>query len=161
MGQEGKVWNWRIVYSSLMSIVINILISVHYNTLQRDILNLYCDERKDIQLNMAWAQGKSCGLRLYFIVFFDSSHNTDILNFKSSIGPPGRSILVELILRIASAAGQYGKILPSRLSNTGELNFNIIMLSNWECIRIRTRGGIYGRRRRRRGIFDGISQVES
>ena len=41
-------------------------------------------------------------------------------------------------------AGQYGKIYPSRLSNTGEVNFNSIMFSNWECIRIRTRGGIYG-----------------
>ena len=41
-----------------------------------------------------------------------------------------RSILEELILLIAPIAGQYGKILPGRLSNTGELNFNIIMLSN-------------------------------
>ena len=38
----------------------------------------------------------------------------------------------ELILRIASTAGQYGKILPSRLTNTGEVNFNIIMFSKWE-----------------------------
>ena len=30
-------------------------------------------------------------------------------------------------------AGQYGKIFPSRLSNTEELNFNNIMFSNWEC----------------------------
>ena len=39
----------------------------------------------------------------------------------------------ELILRIAWTAGQNGKILPSRLSNTGEFNFNIIMFSNQEC----------------------------
>ena len=69
-------------------------------------------------------------LRLYFIVFPDLSHNTDILNYKSSIDLPGRSILEELILRIALTAGQFGKILASKLSNTGELNFNIIMFSN-------------------------------
>ena len=44
------------------------------------------------------------------------------------------SILEELILCIAPTAVQYGKILPSRLSNTGELNFNIIMFSNRECL---------------------------
>ena len=37
------------------------------------------------------------------------------------------------ILPIAATAGQYGKILPSRVSNSGELNFNIIMFSHWEC----------------------------
>ena len=58
---------------------------------------------------------------------FDSSHNTAIFNYKSSTDLPWRSILEELILRIASTAGQWGKILPSRLSITGELNFNIIM----------------------------------
>ena len=36
----------------------------------------------------------------------------------------------ELILHIAPTAGQYGKILPSTLSNTGELDFNIILFSN-------------------------------
>ena len=72
----------------------------------------------------------SRGLWLYFIVLPDSSHNTDILNYKSSIELSGRSILEELIIRIAPTAGQYGKIIPSILSNTGELNFNIIMFSN-------------------------------
>ena len=102
------------------------------------VLYLYCDERMDIQWNLAWAQGKSRGkawgisqgLRLYFIVFPDSSHNSGILNFKSSIDLPGRSILEELIFRIAWT----WKILPSRLSNTGEFNFYIIMFSNWECL---------------------------
>ena len=75
------------------------------------------------------AQGISLGIRLYFIVFPDSSHITDILNYKSSINLPGISILEELILRIALIAGKYGKILPSRLSYTGEVNFNIIMFS--------------------------------
>ena len=65
---------------------------------------------------------------LYFIAYPDSSHNTDILNYNSSIDFPGRSILEELILHIAPTAGQYGKILPGRLSNTGKLSFNIIML---------------------------------
>ena len=76
------------------------------------------------------AQGISRGLRLYFIVCPDSSYNTDILNYKSSIDHPGRSILEESILHIAPTAGQYGKISPNRLSNVGELNFNIIMFSN-------------------------------
>ena len=35
----------------------------------------------------------------------------------------------ELILCIAPTAGQYGKILSSRLSDTGGLNFNIIMFN--------------------------------
>ena len=54
----------------------------------------------------------------------------NILNYNSSIDLPGRSILEQLILRIAPTAGQYGKILPSRLSNIGSLKFNIIMFSN-------------------------------
>ena len=63
--------------------------------------------------------------------FPDSSHRqTDIFNYNSSIDLSGRSILEELILRIALTAGRYGKIMPSRLSNTGELHFNIIMFSN-------------------------------
>ena len=53
------------------------------------------------------------GLRLYFIVFPDSSHNTDILNYNSSIDIPGRSILEELIVCFAPTAWQCGKILYS------------------------------------------------
>ena len=44
-----------------------------------------------------------------------SGHNTDIFNYKYSIDLPGISILEELILRTASTAGLYKKILPSRL----------------------------------------------
>ena len=62
------------------------------------------------------------------------SHNTDNHNYKASIDLPGRSMLEELILCIAFTAGQYGKILHSRLSNAGEVNFNFIMFSNWEWI---------------------------
>ena len=76
------------------------------------------------------ARGISRGPRLYFIVFPDLSHNTNIFNYKSSIDLPGRSILEELIIFIAVTAGQYGKILTRSLSNTGELNFNIVMFSN-------------------------------
>ena len=76
------------------------------------------------------ARGISRGLRLYFIVYPYSFHNTDILNYNFSIDLPGRSILEELILRIAPTAGQYGKILPSKLCNIEELNFNIIMFHN-------------------------------
>ena len=72
------------------------------------------------------------GLRLYFIVYCDSSYNTDILNYNFSIDP-GRSLLEELILCIALTAGQYWNILPSRLSNIEKLNFHIIMFSNSEC----------------------------
>ena len=46
--------------------------------------------------------------------------------------PSWGSILEELILLSALTAGQYGKIVPSRLSNTGDLNFIIILFSNWE-----------------------------
>ena len=39
--------------------------------------------------NIAWAYGISRGLRLYFIAYPDSSHNTDILNYNSTIDLPG------------------------------------------------------------------------
>ena len=45
-------------------------------------------------------------LRLYFIVYRDSSHITDILNYKSSIDLPVKSILEKLILCIAVRALQ-------------------------------------------------------
>ena len=101
---------------------------------QPQTLYLYCDERRDILWNIAWAQEKSRVLRLYFIILSNMSHNTDILNYNSSIDLPWRSILEELILRIAQTAWQYDKIIPSRLSNIEELNFNIIMFSNWEFL---------------------------
>ena len=68
----------------------------------------------------------------YIWLYPDSTHTTYILNYKSSIDLPRRSILEDLILHIALTAWNYGKILPSRLSNTREINFNIIMFSNWE-----------------------------
>ena len=40
---------------------------------------------------------------LYFALYPDSSHNTDILYYNSSIVLPERAILEELILRIALA----------------------------------------------------------
>ena len=49
---------------------------------------------------------------------------------KCSIDLPGRSLLEELILRIALTAGQHNEILPSRLINTGGLHFNNLMFSN-------------------------------
>ena len=52
------------------------------------------------------------------------------VNYNSSIDLTGRSILEELILHIIPTAGQYGQILPSRLSNTEGLSFNTIMFSN-------------------------------
>ena len=42
-------------------------------------------------------------------IFSDSSHNMDILNYKSSIDIPKRSILEECIFRVSLTAGQYGK----------------------------------------------------
>ena len=46
--------------------------------------------------------------------------------------PSWRSILEKLILRITPTTGQYGKILPNRLSNTGEVNVNIIVFCDWD-----------------------------
>ena len=69
--------------------------------------------------------GISQGLRLYFTVYPNMSHRTDILNYNYSIVLPGRVILKELIIRIALSAGAifsstlpveldlYGRILPS------------------------------------------------
>ena len=62
------------------------------------------------------APGISRGLRLYFTVYPDSSHNTDILNHNSCIVLLGRAILKELILRIVLAAGAlFSSILPALL----------------------------------------------
>ena len=52
-------------------------------------LCLYSDKWRDIWWNIAWAQEKSRGLRLYFSLYPDSSHNIDILNYISSIDLPG------------------------------------------------------------------------
>ena len=103
-------------------------------------MNLYCDERRDIQWNIAWvqgnpegkAQGISWGLRLYFIVYPDSSQNTDIFNYNSSIFLPGDQYGKSWFSVLLQQLGTTGKLLPSILSNTGRLNFNIIIFSNWE-----------------------------
>jgi hypothetical protein len=111
-------------------------VSPKISGLSPKILYLYCDERRDVRWNIAWAWGKLQGvfqgLRLFFIVFPDWSNNTDILNYNSSIDLPWISVLEELILRIALTTGQYGKLLASWLRNTEELNLNIKMFSNWE-----------------------------
>ena len=96
-------------------------------------LNLYCDERRDIQWNIAWARGKSRGRRprgfaraqaiFDCISRIESQYRHSHLILQHC--PSRRSILEELILCIAPTAGQYWKILPSRWSNTGGLNFNI------------------------------------
>ena len=65
--------------------------------------------------NRASAQGISRGLMLYFTVYPDLTHNTDINN-NSSIVLPGREILEELIFRIATAAGaKFFSLLPALL----------------------------------------------
>ena len=62
------------------------------------------------------ARGISRGVRLYFTVYPDLSHNTEILNYISSIVLAGRAILEELILRSALAAGDiFSSILPPPL----------------------------------------------
>ena len=62
------------------------------------------------------SRGISQGLMLYFTVYPNSSHKTDILNYNSIIVPPGRAILEELILHIALAAGTVcSTILPALL----------------------------------------------
>ena len=104
-------------------------------------LNLYCDERRDILWNIAWARGKSQGRSLrdflraqtifHRISRLESQYRHSQLQLQYCLS--WRSILEEFILRIALTAGKYGKILPSRLSNTCELNVNIITFSNWEC----------------------------
>jgi hypothetical protein len=66
--------------------------------------------------------------KLHKIKHEDFRQEQDYMN--CSIDLPGRSILEELILCITPTAGQYRKILVSRVSNTEELNFNIIMFSN-------------------------------
>ena len=86
-------------------------------------LNLFCDERRDIRWNIVWARGKSWGQSLkdfprsqaifHRISRLKSRYRHSQL--KLQLWPTWRSILEELILRIAPTAGQYGKILPSKL----------------------------------------------
>ena len=63
-------------------------------------------------------------LGIYFPVYSQLYWEWTVKYTPSSTGSIFSSTLPELDL--------YGKILPSWLSNTGELNFNIIMFSNWE-----------------------------
>ena len=99
------------------------------------ILFLYCDERREIRWNIAWARGKFQGvfqgLRLFSLYF---PNRVTIQTF--SIITPALtfmgSLLEELILSIALSTGQYGKLLSSWLRNTVELNLNFETFSIWE-----------------------------
>ena len=64
------------------------------------------------------ALGISRGLRLYFSVYPNSSHNTVIINLKkynSSIVLTGRSILVEYIPFALASGGIFSRIDPALL----------------------------------------------
>ena len=63
------------------------------------------------------AQGISRGLRLYFTVYPNLSHNKDIINFSKLYIQSvfrRRAVLEELILRIGLAAGVHFPVLRSR-----------------------------------------------
>ena len=64
------------------------------------------------EIPRAKPEGFPDGSGYIFIVFPDSSHSTDIFNYKSSIDLPGRSILEELIICIVPTAGQYQTVIP-------------------------------------------------
>ena len=104
------------------------------------LLNLYCDKRRDIQWNIALAQGKPGGrsprdfLRAQAMFHRISQHESQYRHSQLQLEhvPSWRSILEELIIHIAPTAEQYRKIFVSRLRNTGKINFNIIMFSIWE-----------------------------
>ena len=98
----------------------------------------------------------SRGLRLYFIVYPDLSHNTDILNYNSSIVLPGDQYC-KIWFLYCSDSWAIEEILPSRLSNTGELNFNIIMFSNCEWVNLSKREGKDRVFRGLAGLLRGIS----
>ena len=68
---------------------------------------------------------------LYFTVYPNSSHNTEILDYKSSIVLPGRAILNELILRITLAAGA---IFSSKLPALLRVYWKIYPQLYWEYI---------------------------
>ena len=108
--------------------------------MQGTVLYLYCKREEGYIMKYSLspreilrAKPKGFSEGSGYISSYFPSHNTDILNYNSIINLPGKSTLEELILRIAPPAGQYGKILYSIWSNTGGLNFNTIMFSNWEC----------------------------
>ena len=63
-------------------------VNFQYTPFKNNVLYLYYDERRDLRWNIEHkgnpegeARGISWGLRLYFTVYPDLSHNTDILNF--------------------------------------------------------------------------------
>ena len=80
---------------------------------ENNVFYLYCDENRNNQWNIScdWekSRGQSPmdfqGLRLYFTIYRNSSHNTDVLNYHSSIVLSWIAILEELILHIALTAG--------------------------------------------------------
>ena len=93
------------------------------------VLYLFCYKRRDIRWNIAWARGKSQGqaqrisrgLRLYFIVYPDSSHNIEILNYNSSNDLPGRSKLEELIFSCPEQLLKPSCLLLAALSSSWSL----------------------------------------
>ena len=110
---------------------------VHCILLYSVILNLFCAKRWDKRWNKAWARGKSRRSKpkgfpkgFHCISWLESQYRHSQLQLEH--WPSWRSILEELIFRIAPTVGHYGKILSCRLSNNGELNFKTIMFSNWE-----------------------------
>ena len=78
--------------------------------------------------NIAWSQGQCprdfprAQPIFHCISWLESQYRHSQLQLQHCLS--WRSILEELILRIAQTAGQYGEILPSRLNNTAEFNFN-------------------------------------
>ena len=69
-----------------------------------------------------------------FVLLFIFSGNPSEQPCQPSEKPVFPPLLLRLTQYTPSRAGLIRKILPSWLSNTGELNFNIKMFSNWECV---------------------------
>ena len=94
------------------------------------IVYLYCDRRRDIRWNIPWAWRKSWGqsprnfLRTQAIFHSISRLVPRYRHSQLQFQYCPSSIVLPIKLDL------YEKILPSWLSNTGELNFNIIMFSN-------------------------------
>ena len=113
--------SWRSIFEEL--IIHTVPTAGQYRKILPIRLNLYCDERRNILWNIAWALGKSqkqsprdfpraqaifhCNSRLKS----QYSHSQLQLHHWPSL----EINIGKLIIRFAPTAGQYGKILPSRL----------------------------------------------
>ena len=118
------------------------------------ILNLYCDERRDVVGNIAWARGKSRGRSLRDLARAQAIFSS-ISQLKSQyrhshwarIGLALLGVYFPVLHCWGLCRGSFHDSLGNTLCLEGyitSLFLSIPLLGDWECIRMWTRRGIHG-----------------